>query len=215
MTLMTSIQISTVRPSRSEVARVVLEALRWDFERPYVFHSDDQTHRYQYAFDGQNLLPVSDPEPVEFAPIRPGDLIGRPGQGSPAMVWIGSVDSETVDTDEDEDDPWSDARRLGAVTVDIDTGYAYSAANGAGCRALHSWVIHRVHEHFSAQGGQVHWQDESTGAVYQGVEMLAEVMGNPLTGDPNSSTWTNEVDPNFAFLHTAVAPALEERGFQF
>ncbi|MDF9718069.1 hypothetical protein INN71_02660 [Nocardioides sp. ChNu-153] len=96
------------------------------------------------------------------------------GQGLPALLWVDHRDgdlipAETCDEYCDAFCDTTDAERYclrlhdpaGYVLVHFDTGYGYTAVNGAGCRDLHAWLVREFGAWLDDRGATWRWYDES------------------------------------------------------
>lgn len=113
------------------------------------------------------------------------------GQGLPAWLWVHyATDGPLRRYDDDdigwarEDDPeWSPPWwNLHLLRVNVDTGYAYKTANGAGCADLHAWFVSEMWAWLSDQGTtRAAWTNEFTGEWFDSLTELHH-FGDPVRG---------------------------------
>lgn len=85
------------------------------------------------------------------------------GQGLPALMWVDVSDGQPEQHDDwCEPDCSGEYHDLGHyVMVHFDTGYAYTAPNGASCSDLHAWLVDEMGRWLTERGATWEWYDES------------------------------------------------------
>lgn len=133
------------------------------------------------------------------------------GQGLPALMWVDVLDGQAEEHDEFCDDDCSGQYHgpAGFLEINYDTGYAYTADNGASCSDLHAWITREVTAWLDAQGATWKWYDES-GDGWQDDLTDYGALGDPEVGRPGSTIRKGGRDPKRDFGALAMAAVLAE-----
>jgi hypothetical protein len=136
-------------------------------------------------------------------------------QGLPALMWVdyeraGGLVSDGGHNEWCDDDcsgKYDDP--AGYVEINFDTGYAYTAPNGASCGDLHAWIAREITAWLDAQGATWVWFDECGEGWLS--DLTAGTLGDPEVGRPGSTVpRQGREDGRRAFGALAMAAVLAD-----
>lgn len=162
----------------------------WDFTLDLLTRDERMPKEkvaYEYIPVGEHTFPSGHKGYQEQA--RFGTI---PDQGLPAWTFLFHADDgplkywdaeeieevREIDGDPDWEPPWFNEHYL---RFDFDTGYGYTAPNGAHCGDLHAWLVTEVAQWLAERGvTKVVWQLEYDGTWHEITEIHR--LGDPERG---------------------------------
>lgn len=171
-----------------------------------------------FAFAAGLLGERPDGEPYEWADEVDnywGDnpdgrrIMGRPDQGLPAWLTVhykaggvplATAADEAVCTEDCDVDGHCGHAHESWVTVNWDTAYGYSDAEGRNCTTLHAHYIVELVGWLALRGARVRWRNEYTNEVHDGADWKA------LAG------FVGDGDRAQAWFQTKAVPAILAMG---